>query len=252
MLRNLYGVGFMPSKDLCEGKTKIIKPTDDHERVILHFKDDVTGGDGAKHDVLVGKGRVNATISARLLKLLEENGIKTHFIDQMGSNQLIAKKLMMIPIEVVCRILAAGHLVGIGKYFQYRQKLNPQIVEFYLKDDTLHDPMLNRYHIRALGLAVDREISEMEDVTLRASNVLEKFLSEREMLLADFKLEFGRDDKGKIIVGDELSTDSMRLWDKSSFEILDKDRFRKDMPQVIELAYLEPLRRICGVNSVPG
>lgn len=141
--------------------------------------------------------------------------------------------------------------MGIGKYFQHRQRLNPPIVEFYMKDDSLHDPMLNRYHIRALGLATDQEISEMENVTLQTANVLEKFLAERGMLLADFKLEFGRDREGKLIVGDELSTDSMRLWDKSSFEILDKDRFRKDMPQIMELAYLEPLRRICGENSVP-
>jgi len=241
----------MPSGKLSEGKTKIIEPTQDPDQVILYFKDDVTGGDGAKHDVLVGKGRVNAAISVRLLRLLEENGIKTHLIKQTGPTQLIARKLKMIPLEVVCRILAAGHLVGIGKYFQHRQRLNPPIVEFYMKDDSLHDPMLNRYHIRALGLATDQEISEMENVTLQTANVLEKFLAERGMLLADFKLEFGRDREGKLIVGDELSTDSMRLWDKSSFEILDKDRFRKDMPQIMELAYLEPLRRICGENSVP-
>jgi len=241
----------MPCRRLSEGKTKIIEPTDDPDEVILYFKDDVTGGDGAKHDVLVGKGRVNAAISGRLLKLLEENGIKTHFIRLTGPNQMVAKKLRMIPLEVVCRILAAGHLVGLGKYFQYRQKLNPPIVEFYMKDDSLHDPMLNRFHIRALGLATDQEISEMEDVTLRTANILEKFLSERGMLLADFKLEFGRDSQGELVVGDELSTDSMRLWDKNSFEILDKDRFRKDMPQIMELAYLEPLRRICGEDSVP-
>jgi phosphoribosylaminoimidazole-succinocarboxamide synthase len=242
----------MPSRKLSEGKTKIIEPAEDPDQVILYFKDDVTGGDGAKHDVLVGKGRVNTAISVRLLKLLEENGIRTHLIKQTGPNQLIAKKLKMIPIEVVCRILAAGHLVGLGKYFQYRQKLNPPVVEFYLKDDALHDPMLNRYHIRALGLATDQEISEMEDAALRTASLLERFLSERAMLLADFKLEFGRDSEGKLVVGDELSTDSMRLWDKNSFEILDKDRFRKDMPKIMELAYLEPLKRICGEDSVHG
>ena len=242
----------MPSRGLSEGKTKIIEPTDDPDQVILYFKDDVTGGDGAKHDVLVGKGRVNAAITTRLLELLEENGVKTHFIKQTGPNQLVAKKLQMIPLEVVCRILAAGHLVGLGKYFQFRQRLNPPIVEFYMKDDALHDPMLNRYHIRALGLATDQEITEMEDVTLRTVNILEKFLSERGMLLADFKLEFGKDRDGELVVGDELSTDSMRLWDKKSFEILDKDRFRKDMPNIMELAYLEPLRRICGDSNVSG
>jgi phosphoribosylaminoimidazole-succinocarboxamide synthase len=241
----------MPFRKVTEGKTKIIEQNDDPDQVTLYFKDDVTGGDGAKHDVLAGKGRVNAAISVRLFRLLEENGIKTHLIEQTGPTKLIAKKLKMIPIEVVCRILAAGHLVGMGKYFQYRQRLHPPIVEFYMKDDALHDPMLNRYHIRALGLATDEEISEMENMTLRAASVLEKFLGERGMLLADFKLEFGRDHDGKLVVGDELSTDSMRLWDKNSYEILDKDRFRKDMPQIMELAYLEPLKRICGENSVP-
>ena len=242
----------MPSEKLSEGKTKIIEPTDDPNQVILYFKDDVTGGDGAKHDILVGKGRVNAAITVRLFRLLEENGIRTCFVKQISPNQLVAKKLKMIPLEIVCRIMAAGHLVGLGKYFQYRQKLNPPVVEFYLKDDALHDPMLNRYHIRALGLARDQEISEMEDATLGAANVLEKFLSERGMLIADFKLEFGRDSKGKLIIGDELSPDSMRLWDKNTFEVLDKDRFRKDMPNIMELAYLEPLKRICGEDVVPS
>jgi len=242
----------MPSRILSEGKTKIVEPTEDPSQVILLFKDDITGGDGAKHDILVGKGRVNATISAYLFRLLEGNGITTHFISQKTPNQLIARSLEMIPLEVVCRILAAGHLVGLGKYFQPRQRLNPPIIEFYMKDDSLHDPMLNRYHIRTLGLATDQEISEMEDATLRTANVLEKFLLERDMLLADFKLEFGRDLERKLIVGDELSTDSMRLWDRNSLEILDKDRFRKDMPKIMELAYLEPLRRICGEDIVLG
>jgi phosphoribosylaminoimidazole-succinocarboxamide synthase len=195
---------------------------------------------------------VNAAVTVRLFKLLEDNRIRTCFVKQLSPNQLVAKKLKMIPLEVVCRIMAAGHMVGLGKYFQYRQKLSPSVVEFYLKDDSLHDPMLNHYHIRALGLADDREISEMEDVTLRVASVLEKFLLERGMLIADFKLEFGRDSEGKLVIGDELSTDSMRLWDKNTFEILDKDRFRKDMADIMKLAYLEPLRRICGEDNVPS
>jgi len=152
----------------------------------------------------------------------------------------------MIPLESVCRILAAGHMVGLGKYFQYRQRLSLPVVEFYLKDDALHDPFLNSYHIQALGLAKSEEIAQMETLTLKASEVLERFFEERKLLLADFKLEFGRDAGGKLLVGDELSVDSMRLWDKETYEILDKDRFRKDLPKVFELAYLEPYRRICG------
>lgn len=242
----------MPSGRLSEGKTKIIEEAEDPNQVVLYFKDDVTGGDGAKHDTLIGKGRVNAAITVRLFKLLEDNGIRTCFVKQISPNRLLAKKLKMIPLEVVCRIMAAGHIVGLGKYFQYREKLNLPVVEFYLKDDSLHDPMLNRYHIRALGLAEDQEISEMEDVILRVASVLEKFLLQKDMLIADFKLEFGRDSEGKLVIGDELSTDSMRLWDRNTFEILDKDRFRKDMRDIMKLAYLEPLRRICGEDNVPS
>ena len=236
----------MRGSKLSEGKTKIVFATDKPDEVVLFFKDDITAGDGKKHDILTGKGRINATVSAKLFQALESGGVKTHFIKQLSPTELLTKELKMIPLESVCRILAAGHMVGLGKYFQYRQRLSLPVVEFYLKDDALHDPFLNSYHIQALGLAKSEEIAQMETLTLKASEVLERFFEERKLLLADFKLEFGRDAGGKLLVGDELSVDSMRLWDKETYEILDKDRFRKDLPKVFELAYLEPYRRICG------
>ena len=235
---------------LSEGKTKIVFATDHPDEVALFFKDDITAGDGKKHHILAGKGRINATVSAKLFQVLESGGVRTHFVRQLSPTELLTRKLKMIPLEVVCRILAAGHMVGLGKYFQYRQRLSPPVVEFYLKDDALHDPFLNSYHVRALGLTGSEEIAQMETSTLRAAEVLEKFLDQRKMLLADFKLEFGRDAAGELLVGDELSVDSMRLWDKETYEILDKDRFRKDLPNVFELAYLEPYKRICGGENV--
>jgi len=240
----------MRGRKLSEGKTKIVFATDNPDEVALFFKDDITAGDGKKHDILVGKGRINATVSAKLFQVLESSGVRTHFVKQLSPIELLTKKLKMIPLEVVCRILAAGHMVGLGKYFQYRQRLSLPVVEFYLKDDALHDPFLNSYHVRALGLAKSEEITQMEASTLRAAEVLEKFFDERKMLLADFKLEFGRDTSEELLVGDELSVDSMRLWDKETYEILDKDRFRKDLPKVFELAYLEPYKRICGGENV--
>jgi phosphoribosylaminoimidazole-succinocarboxamide synthase len=240
----------MTRSKLSEGKTKIVFATDNPDEVTLFFKDDITAGDGKKHDILAGKGRINATVSAKLFQLLETSGLRTHFVKQLSPTELLTKKLKMIPLEVVCRILAAGHMVGIGKYFQYRQKLSLPVVEFYLKDDALHDPFLNSYHVRALGLAESEEIASMETLTLRGAEVLEKFFDERKMILADFKLEFGRNSSGELLVGDELSVDSMRLWDKETYEILDKDRFRKDMSRVFELAYLEPYKRICGEENV--
>jgi len=236
----------MRGSKLSEGKTKIVFATDKPDEVVLFFKDDITAGDGKKHDILAGKGRINATVSAKLFQVLESGGVRTHFIKQLSPTELLTKELRMIPLESVCRILAAGHMVGLGKYFQYRQRLSLPVVEFYLKDDALHDPFLNSYHVQALGLAKSEEIAQMETLTLKASIVLESFFEERKLLLADFKLEFGRDAGGKLLVGDELSVDSMRLWDKETYEILDKDRFRKALPKVFELGYLEPYKRICG------
>jgi phosphoribosylaminoimidazole-succinocarboxamide synthase len=236
----------MSITQLSAGKTKTVTATTEPNNVVLTFRDDITAGDGKKHEILPGKGRVNATITAKLYSILAEEGIPTHLLKTIDSNRLLVKKLEMIPVEVVCRIRAAGHFIGIGKYFQNGDKLPFPVVEFYLKDDALHDPMLNDQHLELLRLSNLNEIERMRKITLEVGGFLDKYFDDRGGLLVDFKLEFGRDSDGNLMIGDELSPDSWRLWDKETKEILDKDRFRKDLPHIFELGYAEPLRRICG------
>ena len=240
----------MSISQLAAGKTKTVTPASEPGQVILIFRDDITAGDGKKHEILPGKGKVNATITAKLYGILAENGIPTHLLKQIDDVRLLVKQLKMIPVEVVCRIRAAGHFIGIGKHFQNGERLAFPIVEFYLKDDALHDPMLTEQHLKLLHLAADAEIEEMKRMTLSAATLLEKFFDEHGAILVDFKLEFGRDGNGALLIGDELSPDSWRLWDKETKEILDKDRFRKGLPRIFELAYAEPFRRICGESSI--
>lgn len=235
---------------LSSGKTKTVTPAERPNQVILTFRDDITAGDGKKHDILPGKGKVNAAITAKLYALFTENQIPNHLIKQIDENNLLVTKLEMIPVEVVCRIRAAGHFIGIGTRYKNGDKLAFPIVEFYLKDDSMHDPMLTDQHLKLLQLANDDEIEKIKQATLRAASLLEKFFDERGATLVDFKLEFGRDVNGQLVVGDELSPDSWRLWDKQTKEILDKDRFRKDLPQVFELGYAEPLRRISSAPNI--
>jgi phosphoribosylaminoimidazole-succinocarboxamide synthase len=228
------------------GKTKTVTSASQPNQVILTFRDDITAGDGKKHEILPGKGKINAAITAKLYGMLTKSGIRNHFIRQIDDSRLLVEKLDMIPIEVVCRIRAAGHFIGVGKYFQNGDRLPFPIIEFYLKDDALHDPMLTDQHLKLLKLANDDEIEQMKEMTLKTAALLEKTFDERNAMLVDFKLEFGRDAKGKLLIGDELSPDSWRLWDKETKEILDKDRFRKDLPRTFELGYEEPYKRICG------
>jgi phosphoribosylaminoimidazole-succinocarboxamide synthase len=231
---------------LAAGKTKTVTSASQANQVILTFRDDITAGDGKKHEILPGKGKINAAITAKLYGMLTKSGIRNHFIKQIDDSRLLVEKLDMIPIEVVCRIRAAGHFIGVGKYFQNGDRLPFPIIEFYLKDDALHDPMVTDQHLKLLKLANDDEIERMKEMTLKSAALLEKTFDERNAMLVDFKLEFGRDAKGELLIGDELSPDSWRLWDKETKEILDKDRFRKDLPRIFELGYKEPYKRICG------
>jgi len=234
----------MSISQLAAGKTKTLTPSNEPGKVILTFRDDITAGDGKKHGILAGKGKVNAKVTARLYEILANNGIPTHLVKQIDDQSLLVTKLSMIPVEVVCRIRASGHFIGIGRQFQNGDKLTFPIVEFYLKDDSLHDPMLRDEHLKLLKLADDAEIEQMKQTTLKAARLLEKFFDDRDAILVDFKLEFGRDANGRLLIGDELSPDSWRLWDKETKEVLDKDRYRKDLPRIFELGYAEPLRRI--------
>jgi phosphoribosylaminoimidazole-succinocarboxamide synthase len=242
----------MSTVEVSAGKTKTVTPSNNLTQVILTFRDDITAGDGEKHALLAGKGKVNAGITKKLYEVLEENGVRTHFVEKIDSNKLLVTKLQMIPIEVVCRIRAAGHFVGIGKYFKNGDRLPFPSIEFFLKDDALHDPMLTDQHMELFKLANKNEIQMMREMASKAARILEQFFEERSALLIDFKLEFGRDAAGNLVIGDELSPDSWRLWDKKTGEILDKDRFRKGLPQIFELGYAEPYRRITGESALPS
>ncbi len=228
---------------LYEGKAKKIFYTDDPSLVLVEFKDDATAFDGVKKDRLEDKGILNNRLSALFFKLLEDNGIKTHYQKTVSEREMLVKALDIIPVEVIVRNIAAGSLskrLGIPE----KTELKKTVLEFSLKDDELHDPMINHYHIYALELARPEEMAEMEKTALRVNDILVPYLKERNIILVDFKLEFGRH-QGEIVLGDEISPDTCRFWDSSSGEKMDKDRFRADMGGVID-AYREVLRRLEG------
>lgn len=226
-----------------EGKAKKIYRTDDPDLVLVAFKDDATAFDGVKKDRLEDKGILNNRLSAIFFALLEKEGIKTHFIRTLSDREMLVKTLEIIPVEVIVRNIAAGSIskrLGIPE----GTKLNKTVLEFSLKDDALHDPMINHYHIYAMGLAAAEEMAEIEKTALAVNEILMPYLSERGITLVDFKLEFGRH-RGKILLGDEISPDTCRFWDSASGEKLDKDRFRRDLGGVVD-AYREVLRRLEG------
>lgn len=234
----------MDKKELINnGKVKSVYTTDDEDAVIIEFGDDMTAGDGARKEVMNKKGSYNALISTKLFKVLEENGIKTQFIDLPETNVMVAKKLDMIPIEVIVRNIATGSLIR--KYpIADGTKLNPPIVQMDFKADEFHDPMLNDSIIKALGLATQEEIDELTQKALKINEILSKFLLEAGIILVDFKVEFGKDKNGEIILGDEISPDGCRLWDSETLDMLDKELFRKGKDNEVMDAYVEVYNRI--------
>ena len=228
---------------LYEGKGKKLFATSDENVVIAEFKDDLTAFNAEKKGTESGKGALNCRISTLLFTLLEKEGIKTHFVKQLNDNEMLCKKVSIIPIEVVTRNIATGSLtkrLGIkeGSILAY------PLVEFYYKDDALGDPLINDEHCEILGLVKTRYVLEILKTQARKINeILKAFFDKRELKLVDFKLEFGRDNEGNIILADEISPDSCRFWDKNTNQKLDKDRFRQDLGSV-KVAYEEVLRRI--------
>ena len=228
---------------LYEGKGKKLFATSDENVVIAEFKDDLTAFNAEKKGTESGKGALNCRISTLLFTLLEKEGIKTHFVKQLNDNEMLCKKVSIIPIEVVTRNIATGSLtkrLGIkeGSFLAY------PLVEFYYKDDALGDPLINDEHCEILGLVKTRDELEILKTQARKINeILKAFFDKRELKLVDFKLEFGRDNEGNIILADEISPDSCRFWDKNTNQKLDKDRFRQDLGSV-KVAYEEVLRRI--------
>ncbi len=230
-------------KLIYEGKAKKIYSTNDDDLVIQDFKDSATAGDGAKKGTIKGKGAINNQLSAFLFDYLRSHGIPTHFEKKLSKTSMLVKKLDMYKLEVVMRNIAAGSLVK--KYgIEEGTELNQPILEFYLKDDALHDPMISNEHSVAFGLATVAEVSEISRYAKRINVILKDFLIRRELLLVDFKLEFGKQ-RGNIYLGDEISPDTCRFWDAETKEKLDKDRFRQDLGGV-EKAYQEILRRVLG------
>ncbi len=226
---------------LYEGKAKIIYSTDDPRYIIQHFKDDATAFDGKKKGFIKGKGVVNSTLSALLFDYLSKAGIKTHFVRKTGEDEILTLKLNMFPIEVIVRNIAAGSLAKRLGYSEGKELSRP-VVEFYYKSDELGDPMLLPDHIFEMGLASPEELAEMREIALEVNQLLKKLFEQCNLILVDFKLEFGRDN-GNIVLGDEISPDTCRLWDVESGEKMDKDRFRRDLGRV-EQADQEVLRRV--------
>ena len=226
-----------------EGKAKVLYETDDADLLIQYFKDDATAFNAAKRGTIVGKGVMNNRISATLLAHVAEHGVPTHFVKVLSDREMLVKRLQVIRIEVVVRNIVAGSLakrLGLPE----GQALAEPVLEFFYKDDALGDPMINDYHIRMLRLASGAEMEAIVDGAFRVNEILTEFFDKRGILLVDFKLEFGRS-RGEVLLGDEITPDGCRLWDKATQEKLDKDRFRRDLGRVEE-AYAEVLRRVCG------
>ncbi|MCX5779861.1 MAG: phosphoribosylaminoimidazolesuccinocarboxamide synthase [Firmicutes bacterium] len=231
----------MAVKLLYEGKAKQIYSTDNPQEVLIKYKDEATAFDGAKKGIIHNKGIVNNKVSNLLFGLLEKQGIETHLIRQIDERNVLVKHLQIIPVEVVVRNIIAGSLAKrLGQ--EEGIPLAAAIIELYYKDDELHDPMINEYHARVMGWATDQQLQEMHTQALRINEILKDFFDRIGIILVDFKLEFGIYE-GRVILGDEISPDTCRLWDKESLEKLDKDRFRRDLGKEEE-AYQEVVQRI--------
>ncbi len=224
-----------------EGKAKILYTTDSADHVIQYFKDDATAFNAAKKGTIREKGIINNKISTRIFEFLSSQGIPTHFEKNLNDREMLVKKVQIVPIEVIVRNLAAGslcRLLGLKE----GMKLDYPVLEFCYKEDKLNDPMINEYHIRSLHLASESEVATIKDYALRINDLLKEFFKSLKLDLVDFKLEFGRY-KGKIILADEISPDTCRLWETGTGRKLDKDRFRQDLGD-IEEAYQEVLSRV--------
>ncbi len=228
-------------KQIYEGKAKILYETDDPDLLIQEFKDDATAFDAAKRGTIVNKGIINNKLSEKIFLLLVDKGIPTHFIKRLSDREMLVKRVQIIPVEVTIRNIVAG---GMAKLLGLEEGiiLKEPVLEYHYKEDKLHDPLINEYHIRALKIATDRELDTIKKYSFMVNEALKVFFNSKNLILVDFKLEFGRY-RHKIILADEVSPDTCRLWDKDTHEKLDKDRFRRDLGGVEE-AYQEVLRRV--------
>ncbi|TCS92781.1 phosphoribosylaminoimidazolesuccinocarboxamide synthase [Hazenella coriacea] len=233
---------------LYEGKAKQLFHTDDPQVLRVQYKDSATAFNGEKRATLAGKGEMNNRISAIFFRYLEENGVANHFIKTLSPLEQLVRKVKIIPLEVVVRNRVAGSLakrIGIAE----GTKLKHPIVEFYYKDDALGDPLLNEDHIAVMDLATPEQVEEMKQIGLQVNDLLQLLMSKLQIILVDFKIEFGLDEEGKLLLADEISPDTCRFWDEDTGEKLDKDRFRRDLGNVVE-AYEEIFSRLGGQKHV--
>lgn len=215
-----------------KGKAKDVFSTDEDDKVIVAFRDDITAGDGEKKGNLSKKGYFNSIISSKLFEVLEEAGIKTQFVELSEPGMMVSKKLDMLPLEVIARNVAAGSILK-NFPFEDKQRFDPPLIQMDYKNDEYHDPMLNDAIVIALGLASQEDLNNIREITLKINTMLKEFLASKNIILVDFKLEFGKDKEGNIVLGDEISPDTCRYWDINTLDVLDKDLFRQGQDGVM-------------------
>ena len=231
-------------EQLYEGKAKKVFATDDPNLVIVSYKDDATALNGKKKGTIQGKGSINNRMTNHLMKMLEKNGVPTHFVEEISDRETVVRKVSIVPLEVIVRNVAAGSLskrLGLPEGTRMRKP----VIEYCYKCDELDDPMVNEYHIAAMGWADDRTMEDIAKYALKINQLLIRYFHDIGVDLIDFKLEFGITGDGKLVLADEISPDTCRFWDSKTHEKLDKDRFRRDMGGVEE-AYEEISSRILG------
>lgn len=232
-------------EQLYEGKAKKVFKTDDPEILMVDYKDDATAFNGEKRGTIESKGIINNKVTNHLMKMLEKEGIPTHFVEEISDRETLVKKVTIVPLEVIVRNVAAGSFSKRYGVEEGKELCTPSL-EFSLKDDALGDPLINSYHVLALGLATREELDLIEKYAFRINEILKTYLLKLGIKLIDFKLEFGKTSNGTIVLADEISPDTCRFWDVETNEKLDKDRFRRDLGNV-EDAYQEIMKRLMGM-----
>lgn len=231
-------------QQLYEGKAKKVFATDDPNMCIVSYKDDATAFNGEKKGTILGKGVINNRLTNRIMSLLEKNGVPTHFVEELNDRETLVKKVSIVPLEVIIRNISSGSFAkrfGVDEGIVFKAPT----IEFSYKNDELCDPLMNSYHALALGLATQEELDIITAYAFKINDFLKMYMLDHGIELVDFKLEFGKLPDGTIVLADEISPDTCRLWDVKTHEKLDKDRFRRDLGGV-EDAYQEVMRRLIG------
>ena len=231
-------------EQIYEGKAKKVYATDDENLVLVEYKDDATAFNGLKKGTIAGKGVINNKVTNHMMRMLEGEGVPTHYVEELSDRETLVRKVSIVPLEVIIRNISAGSFAkryGVEEGITFAEPT----IEFSYKNDDLGDPLINAYHAVALGLATWDEIETIKKYAFRVNDFMKKYLIELGIKLVDFKLEFGKTADGTIVLADEISPDTCRFWDKDTNEKLDKDRFRRDLGGV-EDAYQEIMRRLMG------